>query len=100
MRRENDIESPREVNSQGEEMNSGLFIDAMNQLNVQFQDNEKAMEKKNKEVKEIKLFIIIMYGLLKHMDKIVDNFDLEPNFHFLFESVLYSFEEKINEIIS
>ena len=90
----------REVNLEGEEMNSSMFIDAMNQLHQKYEENEKIMEEKMKEVKEIKIFLICMFGLLKQMDKIQDNCDFEPNFHFLFESVLYGFESKIYEIIS
>ncbi len=89
-----------EVQLEGEEMNSSMFVDAMNQLHEKYQENEKIMEEKMKEVKDIKVFLISMFGLLKQMDKIQDNCEFEPNFHFLFESILYGFESKVLEIIS
>jgi len=82
-----------------DDMNSSIFLDAMNQLHEKYQDNEKIVNKYKKNMQQFKIFFIHMFGLLKQMDKISDNSDFDPNFLFLFESVLYSFESKIYEII-
>jgi len=83
-----------------DEMNSSMYLDAMNQLHKKFEENERIVNNYKKYTQELKIFFIHMFGLLKQMDKIADNSELEPNFHFLFESILYAFENKIYEIIN
>jgi len=85
-----------------EEINLGsaMYVEAMNQLKEKFEENDILVKAYKKDSRELKVFIIHMFGLLKTMDKIADSHELEPNFSFLFENVLFAFEDKVFDIIS
>ena len=90
--------SPLEI-SEDEEMNSNEYLDAMNQLQKKFEENEHKVKKWEHRIKDLKMSLIGIYGLLKTMEKMVENHEHEESFNYMFETVLYQVEDTIRDFL-
>ena len=67
-----------EIETKEEEMNSGMYVDAMNQLKEKFENIENEINKYKDEIIELKKELISQYGLIRVLDDLTDETMIEP----------------------
>jgi len=67
-----------EIETKEEEMNSGMYVDAMNQLKEKFDDVENKVKSYKSTIIELQKELISQYGLIRVLDDLTDETMIEP----------------------
>ena len=65
-------------NEEKEEMNSSMYVDAMNQLKAKFDEMENTVNSYKNTIIELQKELITQYGIIRILDDLTDDTMIEP----------------------
>ena len=66
------------IETNQEEMNSGMYVDAMNQLKEKFEDVDNKVKSYKSTIIELQKELISQYGIVRILDDLTDETMIEP----------------------